>query len=163
MKRATLVVVSLAAGLIAAACSSNPDPGRAGGNCALLPGDSAFLAGGPVYRECHVDSAARLDRRSVSPEFGAMPRPAPAGVARCIVVEVEMVVDVDGRPEDGTWRLVRSNDPAFADAIMSSVRGWRFQPAQMNGEAVRQIVRETQRAMMAIGTPGAGPPSTPRC
>lgn len=154
----------LSAGVLLPACSGNPGPRGADGGCALLPTDSAFLARGPVYRDCHVDRAARLDPRSVTPEFRSIPRAAPAGVGRCFVAEVEMVVGLDGRPEDGSWRIVRTNEPAFGEAILQSVRAWRFQPAELEGQPVRQIARETQRAMITIGAPGSATrPSTPRC
>lgn len=158
----TLALIPAAA--LATACASSPARTADAGACELTAADSAFLAGGPLYRDCGVDRPAEMVRGSV--DF------SPPGNPRrdeCFNAEVEFIVDRDGRPEHGTVRLVRTSHPPFADAVVSSVPGWSYTPAQRNGATVRQVVRE--RRVLAVrvvttvtttsGGAGAGRPPRP--
>lgn len=160
-----ILAVSAVVVLPAAACSGNAAPGAGRSDCELAPADSVHLAGGPVYRDCQVDRRARLDARSSRIEMRPPTSPPPAGVPRCLEAEVELVVGVDGRPEQGTWRLVRSTDPSFGDAVLESVPGWHYEPALLDGRPVRQIVRERRAVaiVLAAGPTASPPPSPPRC
>jgi len=148
------------------ACSGNRAESRAGVPCELSPADSVYLSAGPVYRECHVDERAALEPRSGTIEMRAIPPPR-AGTTRCLEAEVELVVGTNGFPENGTWRLIRSNEPAFGDAVLAAVAGWRYKPAKLGGAPVRQIIRERRNAAIATSVVRAGempaPRSRPRC
>lgn len=104
--------------------------------CALSPADSVHLAGGPVYRD-----------------------PPPGGKA-CYTTRIEFVVDTAGRPEPATTRVMRTNNPAFSDAVVATLPTWRYQPARKNGVAVRQIVREERS--MAVEVVVVRPGDVPR-
>ena len=149
----TLVIATV----IAAACANTPPRTAAerGGSCPLTQGDSAFLARGPVYRECAVDTKAKLITSSAHTNF----TPSPAG-PRCYAIDLEVVVDTLGRPEAQTAHVIRATDPAFADAVMSGVSNWRFEPAMLNHRPVRQIAPVGQKAAtVVVAVPaGSGPP-----
>lgn len=155
-----LIPVSVLVAVATAACSGNPGDGRPRGDCTLTAADSAHLAGGPVYRDCHVDRVARLDRSSARIQIGSLT--TGSGAPRCMEAEIEMVVGTDGRPEQGTWRLVRSTSPELGAALLASVPGWQFRPAELGGVPVRQIVRERQRIAIRAVAGGAAAPPTPR-
>lgn len=164
-----LAVSFLACALIGAgtvACAGRP--AGSGADCMLTAGDSVHLASGPVYRECGVDRVAELDARSVQLELLPAALLPGAGTAGCLRAEVELVVGEDGLPERGTWRLMSANQPLYGDAVMKSVPGWRYRPAELGGRPVRQIVREKRYSVvrvMAVRESGAvpAPPGPPNC
>lgn len=53
----------------------------------------------------------------------------------------EFIVDTDGYVETGTVRIVSATHPYFAAAVRSSLEGAAFEPAKINGLAVRQMVQ----------------------
>jgi hypothetical protein len=119
-----------------------------------------YLARGPVYRDCAVDRRARLLTTNGRPQFQP-PTPPLAGTA-CYSAQIEVVVDSAGVPELETVRVVRANDPAFADAVLASLPRWRYQPALKSGVAVRQVVRETQTIAVEVVLVRAGETPRPR-
>jgi len=151
-----LVGAALCAGLtLAAACASAGGvAGRA--RCGLTGHDSTYLAGGPVYRDCAVDTKARLVTTGLHPDY----RPSRNG---CYSAEVEFVVDAAGVPEPRSIRTVRTNDPAFAEALAAFVPGLKYEPARIGGAPVRQIVSERQSFMTGtvLVPKGSAPPSRP--
>jgi hypothetical protein len=80
---------------------------------------------------------------------------------------VQFVVDVRGIPELETARVVQSNEPSFGQAVLATLANWRYEPAQKQGEAVRQIVRERRAVGFAVTVAATGqrsrPPSPPPC
>ena len=54
---------------------------------------------------------------------------------------VQFVVDATGRAEGGTFKVLESSDPGFAQAAFTAVLGARFAPAEVNGRPVRQLVQ----------------------
>ena len=140
---------------LAAACAST---GGAAGRArrGLTRQDSTYLAGGPVYRDCAVDTKARLVTTGLHADY----RPNRDG---CYSAEVEFVVDAAGVPEPRSIRTVRTNDPAFAEALAAFVPGLKYEPARIGGTAVRQIVSERQSftAATVLVPKGSPPPSRP--
>jgi TonB family protein len=57
-------------------------------------------------------------------------------------VVAEFVVDADGRVEKGTFGIVASTHPLFADAVRTAVMATTFTPALRQGKPVRQLVHE---------------------
>ena len=156
--------VALAMTIGCAACAGATS--RAGqARCVLTHADSAYLASAPVYRDCAVDRRARLLTTAVRPEFS--PSSRPAGGTACYSAQIEFVVDSAGVPELATARVVRTNNPSFADAVLATVPGWRYLPALKNGIPVRQIVRENQSMAVQVMQVRAGdvprPGRAPRC
>ena len=55
-------------------------------------------------------------------------------------VAAQFVVDVEGRVETGTVRLVRSDNALFDEAVRVALARMRFTPAEIAGRKVRQLV-----------------------
>ena len=141
-----------AMGLIVLACAGNT--GTAARNrCALSAKDSVYLAGGPVYRECGVDVSAKLLGTPPRPDF--QPAVDRNTTRVCLEAEVEFVVDAQGVPEARTARVTRASDPRFGEALLATVPQTRYQPAQKDGAAVRQIVLRKIALGMALAQQGA--------
>jgi hypothetical protein len=143
---------------IAACAWTSATAGRS--QCGLTPADSAYLIGGPVYRDCAVEHPAVLVDRTARPELHLSSLP-PAG--SCYAADVEFVVDTSGTPEAGTVKIVRTNNSDFAAAAVEAMRRWLYRPATLNGTAVRQIVREHLGiALQVIAAPMGQPPQPGR-
>src|SRR5262249_27557926 len=119
MRSTVREVTALVIAIVAAAACANAPPRTAaerGAACPLTQSDSAFLSRGPVYRDCAVDTRAKLITSSAHTNF-TPPRAGP----NCYAIDLEVVVDTLGRPEAQTAHVIRATDPAFADAVMSGV------------------------------------------
>lgn len=55
------------------------------------------------------------------------------------VVRALVVVDSTGRPDMTTFRLLETDDPAFADAVRGVLEDWRYFPAELDGHPVPQV------------------------
>jgi protein TonB len=62
-----------------------------------------------------------------------------AGVEGKVVAQ--FVVDFEGRVEDGTVRIVRSDNSLFDEAVRAALTRMRFTPAEIAGRKVRQLVQ----------------------
>ncbi|HEY2378119.1 MAG TPA: hypothetical protein VGH98_19240 [Gemmatimonadaceae bacterium] len=151
-----LLIFAIAAAAGSCASGSNGAASRAA--CALESGDSVYLVRGPVYRDCAVDERAAVIDRSGHPNFS--PSSPPPGGRACYTAEVEFVVDTQGIPEMETVKLVRTNNPDYAQAAVPVVAGWRYKPAILHGVPVRQIVHESETMAVAVVAAPAG--ETPR-
>jgi hypothetical protein len=159
----TLLLFALAAIPLAAACASAGGAAGARGECLLSAEDSVYLSGGPVFRDCAVDQAARLTTPNAPIDY----RPsasARSGNRACWLAELQFVVNAAGVPEKETAKIVRTTDPGFAEAVLSSLPSWRYRPAEKEGIPVRQIVRERRAIALAVVAVGSGqsprPPTT---
>lgn len=56
-------------------------------------------------------------------------------------VMARFVVDTMGLAEMETFTVIRSDDPLFTDAVKKALRDYRFDPAELGGRKVRQLVR----------------------
>ena len=157
--QAIVVVVGVSA------CSTRQSTG-ASMSCELTAADSVFLVSGPVFLPCQVDRPARLDVASRQLDFRP-PGGPPEMRTRCYTADVQLVVGRDGGVEVETARVLRSNNPGFADAVVASLPGWRFRAAMKDGQPVRQIARERAQLAVAVARVPAGqlarPPAPPRC
>ena len=124
-------------------------------------------AGGvPVYQACQVDREAR--QRGNAPRLEWTP---PAGSLRdgsCFRADVRFVVDTLGVPEVATIRDVTVSNVDFEQAVRDVIPRLRYEPAQLNGARVRQIVTYQQSAAVRVisGSSPSGRPSSsrpPRC
>jgi protein TonB len=57
-------------------------------------------------------------------------------------VIAQFVVDADGHCLDGSFKVVKSNNPLFDDAVRKALPNMRFTPALVNGKAVRQMLEQ---------------------
>lgn len=53
-------------------------------------------------------------------------------------VLLEFTVDTTGKPVE--FRIANATDSALAEAVVSAVKQWRFQPAQRDGQPIAQRV-----------------------
>lgn len=145
------------------ACSSKTGT-TAAAPCGLRSSDSVFAAFGPVFRDCAVDKKANLTTTNIHPDASSFESSARPMNAQCFSVELEFVVSVHGAPELGTARIVRTNNPSFADAWLKTLATWRYEPAIRAGKPVRQIVDEQRTAATrdVIVAKGSPPPTPPR-
>lgn len=147
------------------ACASRP-PAVASAVCTLAAADSVHLAAGPLYPACAVDQRARPVTASRQLDLGPF-RTTAQGRDACYAAEVQVVVGVDGRVEQGTARLLRTNDPRFGEAVLASVEGWSFEPALLGGRPVRQVAHEGVRVATVPVAARVGevmrPPEVPNC
>jgi hypothetical protein len=109
-----------------------------------------------------VDQQARLKTPGVRLDF-------PIDFSRttreaCYTAEVEFVVDTVGLVELSTARVTRSNDPAFARALLAVLPRYRYDPARLGGIPVRQIATATETiATRVVAVPAGGSvPPPPR-
>ena len=145
-----------AVGAIALACAGNT--GAARSRCALAAEDSVYLAGGPVYRDCGVDVKAQA--LSSLPQLDYQPVIDRSATRQCFEAEVEFVVDPQGVPEARTARVKRATDPKLGEALLAALKQMRYQPAQKDGAAVRQITSTRYRRGFAVSQQG-GPRRDP--
>jgi|GEM_PF-2646769 len=57
-------------------------------------------------------------------------------------VLAQFVVDTLGRVEEGSFKVLRSTHPGFTAAIRDAVPAMRFNPAEVAGKKVRQLVQQ---------------------
>jgi TonB family protein len=80
-----------------------------------------------------------------SPELLSAPTPAYPPLLRAAGIQgqviVTTVVDTLGQAENGSVRIVLSDNPGFDAAALATVRAARFRPARIYGRAVRVLVQ----------------------
>ena len=95
----------------------------------LLPGDGVYLPS--LVQD--------------SPELLSAPTPVYPPLLRAAGIQgqvtVTAVVDTLGLAENGSVRIMRSDNPGFDAAALATVRAARFRPARIYGRAVRVLVQ----------------------
>jgi TonB family protein len=99
----------------------------------------ALVASLSVFTADQVDRAVARD--STAPLDIPYPPSLFAAHTRGTVV-AEFVVDAEGQVEKGTFGIVASTHPLFADAVRTAVLATTFRPAIRQGKPVRQLVHE---------------------
>ncbi|MDQ6611597.1 MAG: M56 family metallopeptidase [Gemmatimonadota bacterium] len=56
-------------------------------------------------------------------------------------VLVQFVVDQEGLPEAGTFKVLRATNDAFVAAVKTALATMKFEPANLNGKVVKQLVQ----------------------
>lgn len=135
----SVVVPAVTLGVIAAlgACSSaakSIDPRRSTMD-AVAP-STACVVDRP-YFEFQVEAPATFIDDSASRAAGWVPGRAMRGDT----VSVQFVVDTVGRPEPGSFRVVRVQREALVDSARQALSTWRYAPARLRGCRVRQLVQ----------------------
>ena len=170
LRSGRFVVLGLSVVAVVSACASarpeRPDNASFsevagdGKHCDRSDQDSSAVPHLPLYRACAVQVRARLMAGGPRPNFDP-----PANGQKCYTAMVEFAVDTNGMVEQQTARVVRTNDPTFAQAALGSLFGRRFSPARIDGVAVRQLTTTTMgMSITRVTVPaGSGPPqSVPR-
>ncbi len=93
------------------------------------------------YFESQVETAVGMAAGSKGPEY-----PADLKAKRIEGIVLAMfVVNEDGTADMGTFKVQRSDNPGFDDAVRSAVAAARFTPALVGGRPVKQIVQQPFR------------------
>ena len=117
---------------------ADPSAGAAASDAPSQPG--AIGSGMPgTFSADQVEVAVRMSRGSAQPRypFSLQSRGTEGSV------QVEFVVDERGRADPSTLRILRTDHELFTAAIREALPRMRFQPAQVGGRAVRQLVQQT--------------------
>jgi protein TonB len=64
-------------------------------------------------------------------------------------VLARFVVDTTGRAEPGSFMVVRSSDPRFTFAVRQVITAMLYEPAQLGGHKVRQMVQQPFTFMLS--------------
>jgi protein TonB len=92
----------------------------------------------PPYFEFQVQSQVKMAADSPQPRYPEMLK------AANIEGEVlaQFVVDTLGRAEIATFKVLRSSDDAFTQAVRNALPTMQFIPAQIDQRKVRQLVQQ---------------------
>jgi TonB family protein len=132
------VVLVLAA---VGACSEGAPNGPVA-QSAAQPSSSVTSAKAPTktdgpYFEFQVENQARQIAGTGNLKYPAAMRQA----HREGEVLAEFVVDKNGVPDVSTFKVLKSSDQAFTDAVRGALPSMRYEPAHVGGLAVRQVVQ----------------------
>lgn len=117
------------------------------------PGD-----GGRVYIESEMGRPVRRDPASAAPAYpDFLQKQGIEGV-----VAVEYVVDTTGLADSASLRIIRTSHPAFAEAVRAALPGMRFEPGEVGGQLVRQLVTQEFRFIITAQQVPATPASAGR-
>ena len=86
----------------------------------------------------------QVERRATFiPDSSVTPYPAPQqpGMPRRDGTVVSFVVDTLGRPDTMTYRIIREVEPGLAQEGRAVLARWRYQPAQVRGCVVSQLIQ----------------------
>lgn len=105
--------------------------------CKTTVPDSLARATPPAYSECQVTRPAERqgEHRTLSFAPSELTQALRMG---CLRASVGFVVDVRGRVEEETAALLETNFPEFGRAVLATLGRLRYQPAQLDGQPVRQ-------------------------
>lgn len=138
MRRLALTLpIALVAAAALGACSSvakSIDPRRSTMD-AVAPSTDCVVD--RPYFEFQVETPARFIDDSASRAAGWRPGPTMRGDT----ISVQFVVDTVGRPEPGSYRVVRAQQEVLGDSVRQALPTWRYMPARLRGCRVRQLVQ----------------------
>ena len=141
-----------------AACASSGS--RA--SCSITQLDSVYVGREPVYEACAVDRKAKLVTTDLRPDY--RPTSQPQGRSGCFSADAQFVIDTLGKPEPSTVRITKTNDQAFAEAMLGLVTRLRYEPAVLAGKPVRQIQTEHRSIgyeVVVVRVPAGTAPAPP--
>ena len=104
------------------------------------PPAAPLCAPAQPYFEFQVETPARFLADSVTLATGTA-YPSHAAPRGSDSVTVQFVVGVDGRPEAGTLKVLRANQPELMAETTLNFERWRYTPARLGRCAVRQLVQ----------------------
>ena len=161
MRISPIVCAALAAGFMAVSVHACASMRGASGHCTPETRDSLYLRFAPAFRACGVDRQAKVLSTPIPSWTPSSSTAAPGTM--CYSADLEFVVDTTGKPMLGSVQILRTNTADFADAYAARVPTWEYEPAEIAGNKVRQIVAYKARAQSTVTrvvvTRGSGPPS----
>ena len=90
-----------------------------------------------IFFEFQVDRAARLTDASPRPRYPDELRPQ--GLSGAVVAQ--FVVDSSGHVDATTFKVLKSDEPRFANAVQKALSEMAFTPAELRGRRVSQLVQ----------------------
>ena len=90
------------------------------------------------YFEFQVEKQVRTAPGSPQPHYPAAMKKAKISGE----VLAQFVVDVDGRADLSTFKVLKTNHQEFADAVRATLPDMRFIPAEIGGQKVKQMVQQ---------------------
>jgi protein TonB len=99
--------------------------------------ESGGSSGAAAFRADQVEKQVGVIPGSAPPRYPEVLRSS--GVEGKVIAQ--FVVDEQGRAEEGSLRLVRSDNQLFEDAVRVALFRMRFIPAEIGGMKVRQLVQ----------------------
>ncbi len=103
--------------------------------CAIAAADSAMIGDAPLYPECALDHRASDALRTTEVMLDVRPFHG-----RCADATMRFVVDTSGAIEAATARIVRTNDVAFAQAVLRLLALRQYAVSHRDGQAVRALL-----------------------
>lgn len=88
-----------------------------------------------VYTESQVDRPAMKQKGSAFPKY---PESLKANQVEGEVL-VRFVIDTSGTPILDSFKVIKSSNPAFSDAVKSALHDMQFSPAELKGKKVKQL------------------------
>ena len=129
----------LVASVAAASAHVTSAPGvRPGPRAASDTGEAPRKASGDTYFEFQVEKQVR----QLSPIAHLHYPPEMKAAGQDGEVLAQFVVDTSGRPVPGTFKVLRSTNVAFTDAVRATLDSLRFTPAEIGGRKVKQLVQQ---------------------
>ena len=124
-----LGIIALAAGTVSAGAQGAASKR----NCTPAVIDTVRYGSVPINRDCDVEKPAKL-KHDEEPSY-RLPKDV-----QCVVVEMLFVVDSTGKVVTGSASVVTTNDPEYAELMVTSLPKWRYEPARKDKKPVAQLV-----------------------
>ena len=102
-------------------------------------------AAGQTYFEFQVEKPVAQIAGTGAPKYPAALRASQVEGE----VQAQFVVDETGRPEVGTFKILKATNDLFASAVRSAFPEMRFSPAEVRERKVRQIVHQSFQFRLA--------------
>jgi protein TonB len=110
--------------------------GRSGNDARGTTSTTGVDSGEPLF-------ASQVDKPAVARDGNPIPRyPSLLESSRVEgTVLVQFVVDTLGNAEMRSFKVLQSSNELFAQSLQSTLRRWRFYPAEAGGRKVKQVVQ----------------------
>lgn len=159
-----LVAGTVSALALVAACSNRvsdnlmgPAPAAARQSIAPIVADKPVsIPEGKPYFDFQVEKPAVMAPGSKGPTYPPSLREARVEG----MVLAQYVVNPDGKADMSTFKVLRTADPLFAEAVRASLVEMQFIPAMVGGRAVKQLAQ--QPFQFSLGDATAAAPQAPK-
>lgn len=98
---------------------------------------TASAASSQTYLDFQVEQPVKI-KSAVAPQYPERLRNA--GIEGQVIVQ--FIVDENGNALMDSFKVLRSNDNAFSDAVKKAVSNTTYSPAEIKGQKVRQLVQQ---------------------
>ena len=132
------VAGAVAAGTTSARMTSaGPIAVAAGASAPATPASPTSQPSDKPYFDFQVERPATVVPGSQGPEYPQALRAAKVEGK----VLVQFVVDTMGVPQMSTFKVLKTDQPEFAEAVRTALATMRFEPARVGGRAVKQLMQ----------------------